>query len=115
MRGVAQMFGSALVMGVAVCGMHYVGMLAATFEPTEENPASAIAGGIGGAYLGATIFGVTTVLLATVLAISVVRQQRRAVEGEFVEGAGERPGAVAASGEIDAQRRGVPPDRVEVS
>jgi len=79
MRGVAQMFGSALVMGVAVCGMHYVGMLAATFEPTEENPASAIAGGIGGAYLGATIFGVTTVLLATVLAISVVRQQRRAL------------------------------------
>jgi NO-binding membrane sensor protein with MHYT domain len=79
MRGAAQMLGSALVMGVAVCGMHYVGMAAATFLPTREAAAAATAGGIGGQYLGATIFGVTTVLLATVLAISLVRQQRRAL------------------------------------
>ena len=79
MRGAAQMLGSALVMGVAVCGMHYVGMAAASFVPTREAAAAATAGGIGGQYLGATIFGVTTVLLATVLAISLVRQQRRAL------------------------------------
>ena len=79
MRGVAQMLGSALVMGVAVCGMHYLGMSAATFVPTKEAVAAATAGGIGGQYLGATIFGVTTLLLATVLAISLVRQQRRAL------------------------------------
>lgn len=79
MRGVAQMLGSALVMGVAVCGMHYTGMAAASFVPTGEDPAAAITGGVGGQYLGATIFGVTTLLLATVLAISLMRQQRRAL------------------------------------
>jgi NO-binding membrane sensor protein with MHYT domain len=79
MRGAAQMFGSALVMGIAVCGMHYTGMLAATFEPTGESPEFATAGGISGPYLGATIFAVTTLLLATVLAMSLLRQQRRAL------------------------------------
>jgi NO-binding membrane sensor protein with MHYT domain len=79
MRGAAQMLGSALVMGVAVCGMHYTGMRAASFVPNGENPATALAGGIRGAYLGATVFAVTTLLLATVLAISLVRQHRRAL------------------------------------
>jgi len=77
MRGAAQMFGSALVMGVAVCGMHYTAMSAASFAPTGEDAAVATAGGISGDYLGATIFAVTTVLLATVLVISLLRQQRR--------------------------------------
>jgi len=77
MRGAAQMFGSALVMGVAVCGMHYTAMRAASFAPTGEDAAAATAGGISGEYLGATIFAVTTFLLATVLVISLLRQQRR--------------------------------------
>lgn len=34
MRRMAQMIGSALVMGVAVCGMHYTGMAAATMVPS---------------------------------------------------------------------------------
>ena len=79
MRGVVQMGGSALVMGVAVCGMHYTGMAAATFVPTSDDVLTATAGGISGPYLGATIFAVTTLLLATVLATSLVRQQRRAM------------------------------------
>ena len=79
MRGVAQMAGSALVMGVAVCGMHYTGMAAATFTPTMENVSVATSGGVAGAYLGASIFAVTTLLLATVLATSLIRQQRRAM------------------------------------
>lgn len=79
MRGVAQMLGSALVMGVAVCGMHYTGMAAATFERTAGDAVLATAGGLSGSYLGATIFAVTTALLATVLVTSVLRQQRRAM------------------------------------
>lgn len=79
MRGAVQMLGSALVMGIAVCGMHYTGMFAARFEPNGENPALATAGGISGPYLGATIFVVTVLLLATVLAVSLIRQQRRAL------------------------------------
>lgn len=79
MRGVAQMAGSALVMGVAVCGMHYTGMAAATFTPTADDVGVATSGGVAGPYLGASIFVVTTLLLATVLATSLIRQQRRAM------------------------------------
>jgi NO-binding membrane sensor protein with MHYT domain len=78
MRGSLQMFGSALVMGVAVCGMHYTGMYAATFQVTADDPVLATAGGISGAYLGAAVFVVTTLLLAGVLVVSILRQQKRA-------------------------------------
>ena len=74
MRGKWQMLGSALVMGVAVCGMHYTGMAAATFVP---NDAAVVSGGLSGGYLGMSIFGVTTVLLSAVLSISLMRQRQR--------------------------------------
>jgi NO-binding membrane sensor protein with MHYT domain len=73
MRGKWQMLGSALVMGVAVCGMHYTGMAAASFMPVE----TAVDEGLSGAYLGMSIFGVTTVLLSAVLSISLMRQRQR--------------------------------------
>ncbi|MGH8081680.1 MAG: MHYT domain-containing protein [Lysobacter sp.] len=76
LRGWGQMLGSALVMGVAVCGMHYTGMLAASFVPDK---ASAVAGGVSGGYLGVGIFVVTTALLAAVLTISLLRQRQRAM------------------------------------
>lgn len=75
LRGWVQMLGSALVMGVAVCGMHYTGMLAATFVPGEG---TATAPGLSGANLGTGIFAVTTLLLAVVLATSLIRQRQRA-------------------------------------
>ena len=74
MRGKWQMLGSALVMGVAVCGMHYTGMAAATFMPTET---AVVTDGLSGAYLGMSIFGVTTVLLSAVLSISLMRPRQR--------------------------------------
>jgi len=74
MRGKWQMLGSALVMGVAVCGMHYTGMAAATFMPIET---AVVTDGLSGAYLGMSIFGVTTVLLSAVLSISLMRQRQR--------------------------------------
>ena len=77
LRGWLQMLGSALVMGVAVCGMHYTGMLAASFAPNQAG-AAALAGGISGGNLGMGIFAVTTLLLATVLALSMMRQRQRA-------------------------------------
>lgn len=73
-RGKWQMLGSALVMGVAVCGMHYTGMAAATFVPTD---ATVVNEGLSGAYLGMSIFGVATVLLSVVLSISLMRQRQR--------------------------------------
>lgn len=78
LRGWGQMLGSALVMGVAVCGMHYTGMLAASFT-ADEARASLVAGGVSGGYLGVTIFVVTTALLAAVLTLSLLRQRQRAM------------------------------------
>jgi NO-binding membrane sensor protein with MHYT domain len=74
LRGKWQMLGSALVMGVAVCGMHYTGMQAATFMP---NDSQIVYAGLSGANLGSGIFAVTTVLLVVVLTTSLVRQRQR--------------------------------------
>jgi NO-binding membrane sensor protein with MHYT domain len=76
LRGWVQMLGSALVMGVAVCGMHYTAMAAAKFIPTDTGMAPI--GDIGGAYLGMGIFAVTTILLSVTLIITMLRRQRRA-------------------------------------
>jgi NO-binding membrane sensor protein with MHYT domain len=74
LRGKWQMLGSALVMGVAVCGMHYTGMHAATFVPNGQAVAHV---GLSGANLGMGIFVLTTVLLAVVLSTSMMRQRQR--------------------------------------
>ncbi|MBU8977268.1 hypothetical protein JI752_014035 [Lysobacter sp. MMG2] len=74
LRGWVQRLGSALAMGVAVCGMHYTGMRAASFVPRED---AIVATGLSGAHLGTGLFAVTTLLLATVLSISLVRQRQR--------------------------------------
>ncbi|TXH64926.1 MAG: hypothetical protein E6Q88_14785 [Lysobacteraceae bacterium] len=77
MRGWLQMLGSALVMGVAVCGMHYTGMYAASFVPNGKG-AELYANGLSGANLGTGIFVVATVLLVVSLALSILRQRKRA-------------------------------------
>jgi NO-binding membrane sensor protein with MHYT domain len=75
MRGKLQMFGSALVMGVAVCGMHYTGMAAVSF--VADDSVRVASGGLQGDYLGMTIFVVAVVLLTVALVLSFLRQQRR--------------------------------------
>ena len=77
LRGKLQMLGSALVMGVAVCGMHYTGMSAVELSQGDALPAG-FQQGMGGNYLGLVIFAVVVVLLAIALGLSIVRQQRRA-------------------------------------
>lgn len=61
LRGNWQRFGSAIIMGIAVSGMHYTGMAAVTMVPdaTKAVPAS----GIGAGSLALTIFLITTALL----------------------------------------------------
>jgi NO-binding membrane sensor protein with MHYT domain len=78
LRGWPQMLGSALVMGIAVCGMHYTGMYAAQFMPTGEDPMVATAGGVSGDYLGMGVFAVATLLLTVMLITTMLRRQRRA-------------------------------------
>jgi NO-binding membrane sensor protein with MHYT domain len=75
LRGNLQRFGSAFVMGVAVCGMHYTGMYALKLEPTKEAVA---AGGIAlsPANLAYSVFGVTAVILTLLLIYSAWKAQR---------------------------------------
>ena len=53
--------GSALVMGIAVSGMHYTAMAAATFVPVAASPADAV--GLTPDRLARAVFAVTTVVL----------------------------------------------------
>jgi NO-binding membrane sensor protein with MHYT domain len=77
LRGKLQMLGSALVMGVAVCGMHYTGMSAMELTQGDTLPAG-FAQGMQGEHLGMAIFVVVVIMLALALSLSFVRQQRRA-------------------------------------
>jgi NO-binding membrane sensor protein with MHYT domain len=77
LRGKLQMLGSALVMGVAVCGMHYTGMSALDMSQGDMLPAG-FEQGLQGEHLGLAIFVVVVFLLAVALGLSIVRQHRRA-------------------------------------
>jgi len=75
LRGNLQRFGSAFVMGIAVCGMHYTGMYALKLEPTKEaitNTGIALAP----TDLAYSVFGVTAVILTLLLVYSMWKAQR---------------------------------------
>ena len=74
-RGPWQTVLGALVMGGAVCGMHYTGMAGAHFEP---NDVPVHAGGLGGQHLGVVVFTLAATLMVAVLARALVRQRRLA-------------------------------------
>lgn len=73
LRGNLQRFGSAFVMGVAVCGMHYTGMYALKLEPTKDVVA---ASGMSPTNMAYGVFGVTAVLLTLLLIYSAWKSQR---------------------------------------
>jgi NO-binding membrane sensor protein with MHYT domain len=78
LRGNLQRFGSAFVMGVAVCGMHYTGMYAVQMEHGAN-------AGTTGIYLppsamAYTVFAITAVLLMLLLVFNAWRAQREMSE-----------------------------------
>lgn len=75
LRGNWQRFGSALVMGAAVSGMHYTGMVAVTMVPNATKAVPT--GGVGATFLALMIAVITTVLLVGGLFASArpVRQE----------------------------------------
>ncbi|MFC4763424.1 MHYT domain-containing protein [Dyella koreensis] len=79
LRGPLQMIGSALVMGVAVCGMHYTGMAAVSIDDNGGQLPANYANGMRGDNLGMSIFVVALVLLVVVLVLNHLRQRRRAM------------------------------------
>src|SRR6266852_3722494 len=75
LRGNLQRFGSAIVMGIAVCGMHYTGMYAVLMEPTKEAvPATGIA--LSPSNMAYSVFAVTAALLTLLLVYSAWKAQR---------------------------------------
>jgi NO-binding membrane sensor protein with MHYT domain len=77
LRGPVQMVGSAVVMGVAVCGMHYTGMVAASFEDNGGQLPDGYAEGLRGNNLGLTIFAIVATLLVLMLVLHYWRQRYR--------------------------------------
>ncbi len=67
LKGLVQMLASAPIMGVAVCGMHYTGMAATNYIPTEVIPEAGMLGAMSGHYLGISIFLVVGILLGVAL------------------------------------------------
>src|SRR5256885_4786684 len=69
LRGNLQRFGSAIVMGIAVCGMHYNGMYALRIEHTKEAlPATGLS--LSPSDMAYSVFAVTAVLLTPPLIYS---------------------------------------------
>src|SRR5260370_28460326 len=63
LRGNLQRFGSAIVMGIAVCGMHYTGMYAVRMEHTKEAVPATAAISLSPSDLAYSVFGITAELL----------------------------------------------------
>lgn len=76
-RGTLQTVFGALVMGLAVCGMHYTGMAAARFVP-EAGARETAGGGLDNATLGMIVFAVIVVLLGAALTTAIARERQRA-------------------------------------
>jgi NO-binding membrane sensor protein with MHYT domain len=75
LRGNLQRFGSAFVMGVAVCGMHYTGMAATRFTPDYQHPPAA-AFGMESGEMALAIFLLTAALMAVALSIALKRARQ---------------------------------------
>ena len=77
LRGRWQMTASALVMGVALCGMHYTGMAAASFYDNDGQLPDGYADGLRSVNLGLTIFAIVTTLLLLLLVLYYWRHRYR--------------------------------------
>jgi NO-binding membrane sensor protein with MHYT domain len=75
LRGNLQRFGSAIVMGIAVCGMHYTGMYAVRMEHTKE-AVQATGISLSPSNMAYSVFAVTAVLLTLLLIYSAWKAQR---------------------------------------
>ena len=78
LRGNLQRFGSALVMGVAVCGMHYTGMYAVRLEHTAQASGSGVY--LPPSAMAYTIFAITAVLMLLLLVFNAWRVQQEMSE-----------------------------------
>jgi len=72
LRGKLQRFGSAFLMGLAVCGMHYTGMYAATMTPDNS---VVVNSGLSGSGLASVVSLITLILLVSILYLSYLKSK----------------------------------------
>jgi NO-binding membrane sensor protein with MHYT domain len=77
LRGPMQRFGSAIIMGVAVCGMHYTGMYAATMTMTKTAIPEVSVSGLSTLGLAGAVSIVTAILLLSILYLSHLKTNRK--------------------------------------
>lgn len=87
LEGNAKMLGAALVMGIAVCGMHYVGMTAMQMESMDH--AAHIEEGIKPLTLGLFIFCFSMLLLVLCLIVGMAQLSRKMYEAMETEDAAD--------------------------
>lgn len=74
---------SALIMGVAICGMHYMGMAAAVFTPNSLAPMHPDQTSIPPEYLAIFIAGITGLIISLALTVSIYyKQMVNAIQNE---------------------------------
>ena len=78
LRGNLQRFGSALVMGVAVCGMHYTGMYAVQMTHGGHTESTGVF--LPPSAMAYTVFAITAVLLVLLLVFNAWKAQREMTE-----------------------------------
>ncbi|MEM7116792.1 MAG: MHYT domain-containing protein [Chloroflexota bacterium] len=84
LRGTLQRFGSAFVMGIAVCGMHYTGMYALNMTPNPDKLSSVTGTGIPTNILAISIFGVALILLTIFFFISLHLAEKEKLENQLL-------------------------------
>lgn len=82
LRGSLQRFGSAFVMGIAVCGMHYTAMSGVTM--TANTGLVARASGVAPDFMAFMIFAVTLALLMVLLAVAFFQTKNKLSQESIV-------------------------------
>lgn len=91
-RSMGQRFGSAVVMGIAISGMHYTGMAATHFVPQAEEFMESAAAAVNPSRLALVVGFVTLVLLSLTLLASLIdrRMAARRLREEALEASEQR-------------------------
>lgn len=76
-RGIGATIGASMIMGLAVCGMHYTGMTAMRFAPGSM---SAMSGSDAFSFVLPLVIGLTVVTLVVAVTISVARTEEEIAE-----------------------------------
>ena len=79
LHGVWQKLGSALIMGVAVCGMHYTGMAAASYRHTGVMPEPGVAGALSSEHLGIVTIVISIAIIAMALGVNHWYRNRQTI------------------------------------